>query len=323
VGHDITILTLADRQRWEDAEEGAVPAQCWRYSAALVKSGHEPRLAIVDADGSRLLLPFIERSWNGHTDVATVPGLSGASVVPASASPLTRWRAFATSQGWVSGYIQLAAETHPNVPADIETVLQTEMFLLDTCAWDLRRSASRIIHRKVARALQLGAVVMADDRAALTAGLQRLYPDTLARFGGRLQLSPDTLDEWSLDPRNLLIGVALNGVVEAVHLIHTHGRSAELHLAGVSEIGRGLSALLYSAGIERLKAMGVRRLNLGGAHAGLHMFKSWLGGTPVPLRSVRQVYDRARYASLCAAAGVGSDEAWFPAYRASRPPGLT
>src|SRR5689334_2974962 len=56
---DVAILTLDDRQRWEEIEAaGAMPSQCWRFAAALACSGYEPRLAVVDADGSRLVLPF-------------------------------------------------------------------------------------------------------------------------------------------------------------------------------------------------------------------------------------------------------------------------
>jgi len=35
----------------------------------------------------------------------------------------------------------------------------------------------------------------------------------------------------------------------------------------------------------------------------------------MPLRSVRQIYDRKRYDELCERAGVAADEIWFPAYR--------
>jgi hypothetical protein len=318
MGDEITILGLGDRQRWEEVEaHGVTPSQCWRYSAALVHSGMQPKLAIVEAGGSQLLLPFVERCWNGQTDIATIPGLSGASIVPGSAQPLARWHAFAATQGWVAGYIQLAADTYPNVPGELGVVERTQMFFLEIRRWTLRSTASPIIRRKVAAALRAGAAV-SDDRAALVAALQRLYIETLSRFGGVSAITPATIDEWSSDRRNLLVGAMLNGTVEAVHLVHVHGDVAELHLVGTTEHGRRLSALVYTAVIERLQAMGVALLNLGGAQAGsgLFQFKQWLGGTSRPLHSISQIYDKARYHALCLDAGVASDEPWFPAYRA-------
>jgi hypothetical protein len=319
MGDEITILGLGDRRRWEEVEaHGVTPSQCWRYSAALVHSGMQPKLAIVEAGGSRLLLPFVERCWNGQTDIATIPGLSGASIVPGSADPLARWHAFAAAQGWVAGYIQLAADSHPNVPAEVGAVERTQMFFLDVRRWNLRRTASLIIRRKVAAAVRAGATVSA-DRAALGTVLPQLYFETLSRFGGASTIAAATIEEWSRDPRNLVLGAALNGTVEAVHLVHVHGDAAELHLVGTSERGRTFSALLYTAVIERLQAMDVTRLNLGGAQAesGLGQFKCWLGGTPRPLQSISQIYHRVRYEALCRNAGVGPDETWFPAYRAS------
>jgi hypothetical protein len=314
---DIQIFSLADRASWEQAEIGAAPSQCWRYAAALALSGYDPRLAIVTAGGSRLSLPYCERLWQGRTDVTTLPGLSGASIAPPSSAPLTRWLEFATANGWVSGYIQLSAESYPNVPPDASPVHQTHTFVLDTSAWDRNRTPSLIIRRKIASALRAGAVAE-DDRAKLGARLRQLYPETLTRYGARSVLRGETIDAWSRDPHTLLLGISVEDTVEGVHLIHVHETRAELHLVGVSERGRSLSALLFAWGIERLRTMGVTRYNLGGGGDpgdGLFRFKRWLGAAPVSLQSIRQIYDARAYASLCAAAGVKPDAAWFPAYR--------
>jgi hypothetical protein len=261
---DIEILSLADRLHWERVEAaGAAPSQCWRFANALTFSGYEPRLAIVDVGGSRLLLPYVERQWHGHTDIATIPGLAGASIVPTSAAPLAIWYEFAARAGWITGYIQLSAASYPNVPPEAHPVHQTYMFLLDPCAWDLHQTASLIIRRKVTSALRAGAVI-SEDREMLAEALGRLYPDTLGRFGATRRISAATLDAWARDPQNLLVGVGLRGTIEGVHLIHVHDGTAEFHIAGISRGGRGLSALLYASVIERLKAMGVTRFNLGG-----------------------------------------------------------
>jgi hypothetical protein len=322
MANQISLLSLSDRQQWERTEERhAMPSQCWRFAAALARSGCNPKLAVVDAEGSRLLLPFIEREWGTATDIATLPGLSGASIVPRSSAPLDAWYTFAAAQEWVTGYLQLSPGSYPNVPDDASAVHHGYVFLLDLQGWDLARTPSMIIRRKVSTARRAGALVC-DDRPLLSARLQQLYPETLSRFGTRTQLSAATLDEWAQDPQNLLLGISQGGAVEGVHLIHVHGREAELHIVGLSEEGRASSALLYTAAIERLQARGVTRFNLGGGGNpgdGLYKFKGWLGGTPVPLQSIRHVYNLPRYQSLCAAAMVDTDTPWFPSYRTATP----
>jgi hypothetical protein len=116
--------------------------------------------------------------------------------------------------------------------------------------------------------------------------------------------------------------VATDDDIHGVHLIHVHGATAEFHLAGSSRRGRPLSALLYVAAIERLRDRGVTRYNLGGGGEpsdGLFMFKRWLGAYPVPMQSIRQIYDPVRYAALCDLARAPRETSWFPAYRTPQP----
>src|SRR5689334_20721814 len=108
----VTILSLADRDLWE-AEHlvDGLPSQSWDYAWGLGASGIDPKLAIVRSKGARMLLPFFERSWQGTTDIATVPGLSGASISPSSIAPLSLWNEYAMSRKWVAGYLQIACTT--------------------------------------------------------------------------------------------------------------------------------------------------------------------------------------------------------------------
>jgi hypothetical protein len=315
--HNIVILDLGDRDKWERAETGAMPSQCWRYADALRPSGFNPKLAVIDADDSRLLMPFVERTFGDHIDVATLPGLSGASIIPSSAAPLEAWRRFATTQRWVSGYIQLSPASYPNAPDEARAVYQTDVFMMDPSDWTIR-VASTIIRRKVAAARRAGATTI-EDRVTLAARLTVLYPAMLKRFNVAPILEADTLLAWSMDSQNVLVGISIDGEIEAVHLVHVHGENAEFQIAGLTPRGRSLSALLYVTVIERLKTMGVTCFNLGGGGNqghGLYMFKTWLGAAPVPLQSIRHIYDYASYQALCRDSGVNPSTGWFPSYRA-------
>jgi hypothetical protein len=315
---DVKILTVADRGQWEEVEiAGAAPSQCWRFAAALMASGYDPRLAIVDAGGSRLLLPFIQRTWREHTDIATLPGLSGASIVPPSGAPLARWHEFAAASGWVCGYIQLSPMTYPNVPAETITSHRTHVFRINPSTWDRQKTPSTIIRRKLAAARRSCASI-SPDRSAVVARLWTLYQETLSRFGHRPNFTSETLSHWSRDPQNVVVGLMVDGSVEGAQLVHVHEHQAEVQIVATTDRGRRFSALLYAETLERLAERNVTCCNLGGGGNpgdGLFMFKTWLGATPVPLRAIRQIYDVPTYETLCRTAGKEQADSYFPVYR--------
>ena len=319
---ELTILSLADRDRWTaEHDDCGLPSQSWRYAWGLSASGVAPKLAIVRSRGARMLLPFVEREWRGTTDIATIMGISGASIMPASAAPLALWREFAAAQGWVAGYIQLAASL--DLAADEvrgRLVTNNMTLLLDLRDEPSQQSFSRTIRRKIRAGEDAGAVV-SDDRQALSGILQRLYPQTMQRVGAAAQFdySPATLERWALDPASELVGAAVGGTIEAVYLFLVAGTHAESHILGCTDRGRDLVAWLIWQGIQRLRARDVTTLNLTGGMRpgdGIYRFKQGFGAIETPRRAVHQIYDRQQYDELCCQAGAGPDEAWFPAYRA-------
>ncbi len=108
-GSGVTLIGLDDRAGWEAATLAhGLPSQTWSYAWGLAADGAAPQLAVVRAGGAEMLLPFLERRVLGRTDIATLPGLSGALLRPDDDAPLAVWTGFARARGWVSGYIQLA-----------------------------------------------------------------------------------------------------------------------------------------------------------------------------------------------------------------------
>src|SRR5438105_3396834 len=164
---DITVLSLSDRDRWiAEHQEGGLPSQSWHYAWGLSAAGVEPKLAVVRAGPSRMLLPFEERRWMETTDIATVLGLSGASITPASGGPLALWQEYAAAQGWIAGYIQLAVCGDLDVeqsPVTGRAVANNAVFLLDLRKEIARASLSDNIRHKIGRAEKSGVRLM-DDR---------------------------------------------------------------------------------------------------------------------------------------------------------------
>jgi hypothetical protein len=318
----VSILSLADRDRWEAEHlDGGLPAQSWRYAHALSASGIDPQLAVIRTADARMLVPFFEREWSGHTDVSTVVGLSGASILPSSPSPLSAWRDYATARGWVASYMQLAVDVDlDRPPPGDEIVTSNEVFLLDLTDGDVFSDASRTLRVKVRKATAAGTRLSESD-GVLAEELNRLYPSAMTRLGARslYRFSAETLSRWANDPSSIILGAEVEGSIEAVTVFLVAGHTAEHHVHGSTAAGRDLMAWLIANAVPRLRELGVRTLNLGGGIRrgdGVHRFKARFHGVPRPVRGVRQIFDRQVYERLSHAAGVQREEArWFPAYR--------
>lgn len=320
---EVTIVSLNEKERWEsEHQRGGLPSQSWGYAWALSASGYEPVLAIVESQGSRMLLPFFKRQWKDTIDVATIPGLSGACIYPHSTAPLELWHEFATSQGWIAGYIQIAPWVEiEKIPMGAHLATHTSFMFLDLLAPELESSISRTVRRNL-RKITLGGATLVENPSNLANSLRVLYPAAMRRFGAPVSFSSETIDRWARSPHCLLLGVSLEERVEAVHLGHVFGANAEWHIVGTSERGRSLSALIYWNAILRLREQGIRWLNMGGGARpgdGICAFKERFGAKPMAVQSLRQVYNHTMYERLCDEGGViPKVGGWFPPYRYSR-----
>ena len=320
---EVHIIPLADRERWEaEHRVDGLPSQAWSYAWALSASGVQPQLAVVHAGGARMVMPFFERDWLGTTDVATTLGLSGASIAPNSTAPLSLWQEFATAQGWVDGYIQLATSVDlapGSVPGEL--VARNAVFLLDLEPERIIKSASRTIRTKIYHAAKNGYALI-DQKPVLAEALARLYPEAMRRLGAQPHyfFSEESLHRWVHNPASLVLGASLDDAIQAVCVFNIANGCAEAHIMGSTERGRSLLPWLIWQGATQLRQRGATILNLGGGgHPGdgLYRFKERFGGNPKSLRAVRQIYDKARYRDLCRQAGVSMlQAARFPAYRA-------
>lgn len=318
---EVTLIGLKDRARWEAATRWGLPGQSWDFAAGLAEMGVEPALAHVRDGGEEMLLPFLRREFRGHTDIATLPGLSGALLRPGGAGPLRVWADYARAQGWVAGYLQLAAANAglPASPAD-RMLAHNVMFVFDLPHWRFQDAVGRKMRSSLRGAGRTA--VLVQDQARLAAAFLALHAGTLERLGTRPAFSPSVLSAWSASPLVRYFGAEDQGEVRCVLMCLCKGAQVEaLLLASVPE-GRGLQAWMVWQTAECLAREGVKAFNIGGYGArgdGLHQMKSRFGAREVPMVSVRQVYDPAAFSALCAATGADPGADYFPPYRA---PGL-
>ncbi len=316
----ITLFGLGDRSGWEAATAGSetLPSQTWAYARGLAAAGLTPQLAVVEAGEARLVLPFHERSFQGFTDIATLPGLSGASIHPASSAPLALWRDYAAGRGWVCGYLQLSISTGAlAVAAPDDTMSRNALFVFDLATWAAERSPGHNMRKTLRRGEREGAV-FCTDRDWLAEVFPALHAQAMARVGEAPVFPPETLAIWADDPDVRFIGGGIDGQIEVAGLCRMRNGIAEGHLAGSTDAGRGLHAWLFARSAAWFATLGVRYYNIGGYGQpgdGLHMMKARLAATEHPLRAIRQIYRPDLFDSLCRAAGVAADAAYFPPNR--------
>ena len=318
----ITLIPFSDRWAWEQATAQALPGQSWGHAAGLAADGMTPELAIVTAHGAQMILPFHHRSFDGATDIATLPGLSGALIAPNLAAPLAVWSQYAVTQGWVSGYIQLSPLNDDLlVPAPDICLTTNALYVFDLKNWDIDLSVGYKMRRNLKAGNRTGAQLVT-DHAQLAPHFPALHTDHLARVGGYPNVSTLALDRWFAEPGIIAFGAMVEGQIVNIQMGRRQGDWADLHLAGSLAEGRDLQAWLIWQAIESLRRDGVRWFNIGGYGQqgdGLHWMKARFGATEHPLRSVRQIYDPQRFVQLCAQTGTDPAGHFFPPYRA---PGL-
>lgn len=315
----ITLIPFAYRAAWQAATAGALPGQSWGHAAGLAADGLLPELAVVRAGGGQMILPFHRRSFQDATDIATLPGLSGAWIEAQTSAPLEAWSDFARDQGWVSGYIQLSAlnDDLAVTPPDVIGV-RNALYVFELETWNIETSVGHNMRRSLKAGQRIGARLISDP-ATLAPLFHGLHAGHLARKSSRPDFSPKAIDQWFAELGIIAFGAEVAGQIVSIHMGRRQGDWADLHLAGATEAGRALQAWLIWQAIEFLRGDGVRFLNIGGygrAGDGLHWMKARFGAVEHPLRSVRQIYNPAQFARLCHSNGADPAAAYFPPYRA-------
>ena len=315
----IQIAALDDSALWNDIQrESSIPSHGWSFNMALSLSGMTPKLACVRDGASALILAFYERSWQGRVDICTILSVSGARMIAPDPGLLQFWAEFARSRRWVEGFLQFEPETDVTGIAGAED--GNVVMLLDIGCPDPWVGIAAKSRYKIRRMDAMG-VRLVEDREKLVGLISLLYGATMKRTGAAsaYRLADATLRAMAGSREHLVLGAECGGEVIAIMVFPVSGERAEYHICASTVQGRDATAWLMWQAIVRLKAMGVRQLNLGGGVRpgdGLYDFKLKFGAVPKLLHQVKQIYDAVAYENFCRAERTSADERWFPAYRA-------
>lgn len=274
------------------------------------------------------------REAPGGFDIATPLGFAGFSIegdVPGLGEAWTRdW----LRRGAISAYVQLSPFLSParwrNLFPELSDFLQPAQ---DCWCWDLRPDPDTLLagmsskHRQLLRKWLREEAHVEWDQRVLLGHFNRIYAEFLERqaIASIYHYGDSPLALIASAPGSLMVGARnAQGEIEAVTLFLHAGTTADSFLNAATPAGRRHSRGLYWLGMLRLRELGVQVLNLGGGISpgdGLSDFKDRLGAARSPTLALKQVFDRDRFVSACAAMGVTADETgYFPPWRRpSRP----
>jgi hypothetical protein len=322
-------IPLQSRAEWEYALAGIPHAigHTWGHCRSIeLSSGVPTHLYCYEAGTTRVVCPLAERRFRGEPDVVTPYGFGGFVGTGDCSTFPARWTEYAARSGYVCGYIGLhpvLSDTHGYPAGTVQA--HNSVFVLD-----LTRTADQLIagmdtnRRRQLRAPTAG-VRMVWDRSRLQAFFVATYPQFVRRAGAApvYHFGAETLASLCALENVFLVGAEVDGALEAV-MVFGHTPELGEYLFGVAlPEGRRHAARLLWCGIERLRSLGVPRVNLGGGARpgdGIAEFKRRFGARELPLPALRQVYRPETFDALCSAAGVSPDvDGYFPPYHS---PGL-
>ncbi|MBA3496242.1 MAG: hypothetical protein H0T86_03980 [Gemmatimonadales bacterium] len=315
------------REAWEEALLG-IPhaiAHTWGHCYAMhLSSGLPTYLYQFESGTVRVACPLAERRFRGQADIVTPYGFGGFAGTGDCPTFPARWAEFVAGEEYVCGYLGLNPVLRNDTYFDPRSVhTSNSVFTLD-----LRQPPERLfanLHanrkRQLREPLAPGTRIVWDNER-LSAFFLEQYPVFVDRVSAApvYRFSPATLSFLCALDGVFLVGAEVADRLEAVAVFGHTGYVAD-YLFGVAlPEGRHHAARLLWCGAERLRSLGVPRLNLGGGarlNDGIAEFKRRFGAEEAPLLSVRQVYLPEAFARLCRSAGVEPDSTgYFPAYHA-------
>ena len=322
-------IPLDSPREWKRALFGVPHSffHTWEHSYAMHLTHKQPAyLYCAEAEGVRVVCPFIERPIGEYVDIATPYGYSGfAGNGDIRAFP-SHWEHFVKSRGYVSAFIAL----HPHffrfgcTRAEETHELKSLYFLdLSLETEELLRRCSKTRRQSIRKAESVG-ISIVTDRQRLTRFVLDNYRDFFRRKNANASYGfRSTTIQYlmSLDCA-LAIGAASGDQIEAVHLTVCTPHVAEYLFCFDRRAAESHGIGLIWEAVKRLRGLGIERFSLGGGledRDSLDAFKRRFGGERRTLRALKQVIQPETYARLCAGVGADPDDraGYFPAYRAS------
>ena len=324
---DQKCISLGSPTEWKDALKGIKHAfaHTWENSHAMrLTTGFNTYLYCFESNHVRIVCPIAEREFEGHVDIVTPYGFSGFVGNDNCADFPRYWREFVSQRGYVCGYIGL------NPIFENKTYFGgNELYSYNSIyALDLGLSRNELFSKLSAnrkRQLKEWKKISGNLVVEKYALIEFFLEHYVEFFRGKKAATAYAFSAATLESLFALANVVMVGAgsaerVEAATVFTYTPYVADFLFNIALPQGRHHSAALIWYGVNYFKSIGIPILNLGGgvrANDSLAEFKQRFGGKKFTLSSLKQIYDAAMYAALCAEVGVDPADrtGYFPAYR--------
>lgn len=271
-----------------------------------------------------MIIPLIERKFNGYIDIATPYGFSGFATNGKWSDFEAIWDSAVKEKNYVSGYLGLhpLTENTSFFPLGTSSEART-VFILDLSKSVQDLFASLRGKGKKADSKLNREAVLVFDRKRLIDEFPLLYKEAMRRLGASsaYSFSEETLSLLLSSENVEVVGIEVDGIIQIIDVFLRAPLCAEYFLSASTEPGRSYSTALLWQGILVLKKLGCRYLNLGGGvreNDGLAQFKERFGGISMKFVALKQIYNLDVYNKLCRDAGICSKfNHYFPGYYGS------
>jgi hypothetical protein len=320
-------ISLDHPAEWKDALKDIKHAfaHTWESCYAMyLTTGLTTFLYSIEIGESQIVCPISERTFEGYTDIFTPYGFSGfISNKPCTKFP-EYWKIFVESKNYICGYIQINPIFEDSSLFDSNDAFHyNNVHILDlTLTTDeLFKNLSNNRKRQLKHWDGISTKTTFDKSVLVDFFLNNYHEFMRVRNASiNYSFSADTLARLANLQNVLMVGMQNSGKVEAVILFgYTPFMGEYLFNISLPE-GRGATSALLWAGALRLKSMGIPILNLGGgvqANDDIDEYKRRFGSKQVPLKCLKQVYDRRIYDQLCRRINAEPYErtGYFPLYQ--------
>jgi len=323
-------IPLDSRTEWENAlqEIKHAFAHTWENCYAMhLTTGFKTYLYCFETERVRIVCPIAEREFEGHIDIVTPYGFSGFVGNGDCADFPQYWREFVRERGYVCGYIGLNPIFENKTYFDNnELHSSNNIYVLDlTLSRDeLFSKLDRNRKRQFKEWERISAGLILDKRPLIDFFLDN-YVEFFRqkRAATAYAFSVATLKSLFALGNVVIVGAGTAERIEAaIVFTYTPYAADALFIILLAE-GRHHSAILHWYGVDYFKSIDIPVLNLGGgvrADDRVAEFKQRFGGRQLALSCLKQIYDPAIYAVLCARVGIDPTDrtGYFPAYRSSQ-----
>ena len=317
-------VPVESSQEWKDALKGVPHAfgHTWEHCYAMyLTTRHPTYLYCYEEDDARIVCPIAEREYVGHTDILKPFGFSGFVGNADPARFRDHWSDFVRERGYVCGYLglnplfDLSSHFNPGDVHQYDTVHVLDLTMsLDALFSNLDRN-----RRRQLRHWDIVGKSLVFDRSELSDFFIGNYTEFIRQKNASsfYYFSDESLSFLTGLENVVLAGARESGRVVSVGLFAYTADAADALFYVTLPEGKKYYAALMWYGVTHLKSLGIPVLNLGGGGEFGTTYKARFGCRPLPLKCLKQVYDRTVYDSLCRRVNADPEDmsGYFPGYR--------